>query len=107
MATEKQADYIRILTDKQRQGIQSDWAFGGYRNPQRKALKAKYGDSYWDLTDEQQAQEWATTVDGVLNYLDRIDANAEAMSTDEASQMIDNLKNGNIVWMFWNDAGVL
>lgn len=106
-ATERQVNYIRILTDKQRVGIQSNWAFGGYRNPQRQALKAKYGDGYWDLTDEQKTQEWADTVGGVMDYLDNLDSSAGDMTADGASALIDSLKNGNIVWMYWNSKGVL
>jgi len=110
-ATEKQAAYINTLTDGHRVGIQSDWAMNGYRNPQRKALKARYGsDRLWDLTSEELAQEWADTVNGVLAYLDEIDQSAQGMSTVEASAMIDSLKDGrnnNIVHMYWVKVGVL
>ena len=107
-ATEKQVNYINILTNNHRTGIQSDWAFGGHRNAQRKALKAKYGNErLWDLTDAEMAQEWQTTVAGVLDYLDRIDQAAPTMSKAEASGLIDGLKNNSIVFMYWQDAGVL
>ncbi len=85
--------------------MQAEYAEGFFRNAQRRALKAKYGnDGYWDLTDETKAQEWDATVANVLNYLDGLDA-AE-MNTGEASALIDALKNGNVVAMYWQSQGV-